>query len=352
MEDKTLARQLLEKLAATKGASDLICTVGKPPQLRVYNELHSIRERSLGPEETMDICFSLLNEEQAERFKKEKEIDLSVWFEGVARYRVNMYYQLGFVGMAARLVMEEIKDFTSLGLPDIVRKFSTFPNGLILITGPVGSGKSTTVAAMVNHINMIRSCHVVCIEDPVEFIHVNQSATIDQREVGSDTHSYHEALKRVLRQSMDVVIVGEIRDQESAQAAMTLAETGHLTIATLHTRGTIASVNRLIDMFPPEQGHQVRTQLSASLRGVIWQQLIPGVDEGLVAACEVLYVTPAIRSLIRQGRTQEVYSAIQTGKQYQMTTMEDSLKELVSIGKIRPDWSDHNAADAIVVGEV
>jgi twitching motility protein PilT len=225
--------------------------------------------------------------------------------------------------------------------------------GLVLITGPVGSGKSTTIAAMIDYINKSRTRHIICIEDPIEYVHDHILSTIDQREVGLDTNSFKEALKRVLRQSMDVVMVGEIRDQESAQAAMTLAETGHLTLATLHTRGTVASANRLIDMFPHEQNHQIRIQLAEALGGVIWQQLMTMKNnQGLILACEIMAATPAVRALIRKGRTQEIYSLIQSGKQHGMCTMEDAVRELVEAGVIDDSWAEPSLATAEAASEL
>ena len=352
MKDRVYTESLLTRLARTKGASDLIITTGKPPQLRVWNELVELHDEDiLTAADTKEICTSLLTEERAEQLEKDKEIDISAFVKGVGRFRVNMYYQRGQMAMAVRVVLIEIPSFEELRLPSIVKRFAMLPNGLVLITGPVGSGKSTTVAAMVDYINKTRRCHIVCIEDPIEFDHVSKLSTVDQREVGIDTHSFGESLRRVLRQSMDVVVIGEVRDRISAQAAMTLAETGHLTIATLHTRGTVASVNRLIDMFPPEQGYQIRTQLAASLGGVMWQQLLPASQgEGLIVACEILYPTPAVRALVRNNRTEEIYSAIQTGKQYHMCTMEQSMQQLVTDGLINSDWAEHHVADLIVAG--
>lgn len=353
MKDRAYAESLLTRLAHTKGASDLIITVGKQPQLRVYNDLIDlVDEDVLTAEDTKEICTSLLTEERIERLEREKELDISAFVKRVGRFRVNMYYQRGQMAMAVRAVLIDIPSFEELLLPPIIKKFAMFPNGLVLITGPVGSGKSTTVAAMVDLINKTRRCHIICIEDPIEFEHKNHLSTVDQREVGIDTHSFAESLRHVLRQSMDVVVIGEIRDRTSAQAAMTLAETGHLTIATLHTRGTVASVNRLIDMFPPEQSYQVRTQLAASLGGVMWQQLLPARQGGgLVPACEVLYATPAVRALIRHNRTEEIYSAIQTGKQYHMCTMEQYMQKLVREEMIQEDWAESHVADLLVTAE-
>jgi len=322
--------ELLVKMAQVEGASDLLVTDGKPPQLRIYGELVSVEGYgNLTAEDTELICMSLINSEQIATFKKDREFDGSVFIDGVGRFRINLYLQKGSAALVARRVVESIPGFESLLLPDIIRKFAMLPRGLVLVTGPVGSGKSTTVACMVDYINRSRKCHIVSIEDPIEYVHSHILSTIDQREVGMDTHTFHEALRRVLRQSPDVVVIGEIRDRESAQAALTLAETGHLTLATLHTRGSISSVNRFVDMFPSEQIAQVRNQLSSCLAGVVWQQLLPKkYVDGLVVACEIMNVIPSIRALIRQGRTHEIFSIIQSGKKYSMTTMDQALEQL------------------------
>lgn len=320
---------LLKELARTKGASDLLITVGKPPQLRIDNEVVPMKYDSLLPNDTEQLCFSVLNEEQAQRFKAEKEIDLSMLVAGSGRYRINMFQQRGWYAMVVRIVLEQVPAFETLMLPEMVRKFAMLPRGLVLVTGPVGSGKSTTVASMVDYINDNRRCHIISIEDPIEFVHNHKLATIDQREVGSDTNSFNEALRRLLRQSPDVIVLGEIRDRISAQAAMTLAETGHLIIATLHTRGSIGSINRLVDFFPPEQSAQIRSQLSSALAGIIWQQLLPKKPDGLIVACEVLVAIPSLRALIRQGRTHEIYSILQSGKKFDMCTMEQALENLI-----------------------
>jgi len=327
--------ELLARLSLTEGASDLLITVGKPPQLRIYNEIESLGYPPLMPADSKRLCMSVLNEEQAERFQADKEIDISISRSGSGRYRVNIYQQRGSLAMVVRVVSMNIPSFESHGRPDIVRDLAELRRGLVLLTGPTGTGKTTTVAALIDHINRTRSCHVICIEDPIEYVHAHKKATVDQREIGPDTISFGAALRTVLRQSPDVIVVGEIRDADSAQAAITLAETGHLTLATLHTRGAVASVNRLVDIFPSEQSSQVRAQLADSLAAVLWQQLLPRKDQdGLVLACEVMVVIPAIRALVRQGRTHEIQSLIQSGRKHGMTTMEQSVDDLVEKGLV------------------
>jgi twitching motility protein PilT len=336
--------ELLRQLAATKGGSDLILTVGKPPQLKVHGEVVPVPNTTpLEPASSDELAMSVLSDEQIRRFRKEKELDLSLHLEGVGRFRVNVFQQRGATAMVARIVMDEVPDFLELGLPPIIEELAKLRKGLVLFTGPTGHGKSTSVAAVVDYINQHRACHIVSIEDPIEYVHRHAKSVIEQREVGLDTESFHSALRRVLRQAPDVIVIGEIRDRESAQVAMTLAETGHLIIATLHTSGAIASVNRLIDMFPSEQEKQMRSQLSASLAAVIWQQLIPAAGKkGLVLACEVMVAIPAIRSLIRQGRVHEVQSLIQTGRKHGMFTMDQAIEELILEQRIDQEWFDNN----------
>lgn len=338
---------LLMRLAQTEGAADLIITAGKQPQLRIYRDVLPMDDLPvLSSEASEELCLSVLTEEQVSRFKKEKELDLAVELEGVGRFRVNVFRQRGSVALVARIVMEKVPGFKELGLPETIDDLAKLTKGLVLFTGPTGHGKSTSVASIVDYINKHRPCHIISIEDPIEYLHTHDVATVEQREVGLDTESFHGALRRVLRQSPDVVVIGEIRDRESAQAAMTLAETGHLILATLHTSGAIASVNRLIDMFPTEQTNQIRSQLSASLAAVIWQQLMPASQEkGLVLACEVMVVIPAIKSLIRQGRIHEVYSLIQTGRKYGMFTMDQAIQELIKQKKISEQWLSENYFD-------
>ena len=338
MEVSCCMETFLATLAQTQGASDLLITVGRPPQLRIYNEIESLDLPDLTCQDTQQLCESILSEDQKNRFEAEKEIDMSLSISGVGRYRINIFRQRNAMALVARIVSERIPTFDQINLPETVRALADIRTGLLLFTGPTGTGKSTTVASIINHINQTRKCHIVGIEDPIEFVHPHIQSTVNQREVGSDTASFHEALRRVLRQSPDVIIIGEMRDRESAQAAITLAETGHLTIATLHTRGAIETVNRLIDMFPPEQNLQIRAQLSTSLQAVVWQQLLPRKDqEGLILACEVLRVIPAVQALIRAGRVHEICSSMQSGRKHGMCTMEQTIQDLVGKGIIEPD---------------
>ncbi len=338
---------LLKQLAQTRGGSDLILTVGRPPMLRIYGNVVPVEGHpDLTPEQTEELGCSLLTEERSRRFDREKEIDLSYDMGPTGRFRINLFHQRGHIGLVARLVTDQVPCFEALGLPPVITELAKLKRGLLLFTGPTGQGKSTSVASVVDYINHHRPCHIVTIEDPIEYLHRHQQATIEQREVGVDTESFHAALRRVLRQAPDVIVIGEIRDCESAQAAITLAETGHLILATLHTSGAMATVNRLIDMFPPEQSRQIRTQLSASLAAVIWQQLIPAKEkDSLVLACEVLVAIPAVRALIRQGRVHEIVSLLQTGRKFGMFTMDQSIDELIKQDRVDLEWFNNNYFD-------
>lgn len=340
---------LLKRMMETRGASDLVLSAGTPPKLRIYRKMVPLNLPNLTPEDTERLCFSILDPEQIETFKDEKELDTAVLVDDVGRFRVNLFRQRNTYGLVARCILEDIISFEKLRVPKPVQAFAKLVSGLVLVTGPTGSGKSCTLAAILDHINQTRPCHIFCIEDPIEVIHKPIQATINQREVGTDTNSYNEALRRVLRQAPDVIMIGEIRDRESAQTAITLAETGHLTFATLHTRGAISSINRLIDMFPAEQIQQIRSQLAASLAGVTWQQLLPDKDDdGLVLACEIMVVTPAIRALILNGNTHEIISLLQTGKKYGMCTMDQAIKQLKAEGLINGEEATHDIFEAIM----
>ena len=323
-------RQLLELMNGMK-ASDLIFTAGAPPMLRLSGQIKSIKYQTpLKSEEIEKLIYPVLTEEQIKRFNKEKELDASFGVEGISRFRLNAYYQRGSVGVAIRLIPFDIPTLKDLGIPPIVNDFANKPNGLILVTGPTGSGKSTTLSSMIEYINERRQCHIITIEDPIEFVHAHKKSIVDQREVGSDTVSFHEALRHVLRETPDVIMIGEMRDLDTIKAALTLAETGHLLLATLHTHSAAHSINRIIDVFPAQQQQQVRIQLSAVLLGVVVQELIPMKNkDSLVLAPEIMSVNHAIRHLIRENNVHQIYTAIQTGSADSMITLNGSLANLV-----------------------
>jgi len=323
-------------LLVERGASDLHITTGTYPQLRVHGKLASLTQfEQLTPADTQRLAYSVLNEGQKQKFEEENELDLSFGIQGLARFRCNIYRQRGAVACAIRVIPTKIKGFHELGLPPIIEQLADRPKGLILVTGPTGSGKSTTLAAMVDKINSERSEHIVTIEDPIEFVHQHKKCLVNQREVFSDTQSFKNALKYILRQDPDVVLVGEMRDLETIAAALTIAETGHLTLGTLHTNSCAQTMNRIIDVFPTSQQDQVRAQLALVLEGVFCQQLIPTSDgRGRAMAMEIMVVTPAIRNLIREEKIHQIYSAMQAGQKFGMQTMNQSLLTLIQRRKI------------------
>jgi len=318
-------------LMIERGASDLHVTTGTHPQIRLNGKLTPITQfEPLSPTDTQRLAYSVLNEGQKQKFEEENELDLSFGIHGLARFRCNVYRQRGAVACAIRVIPVKIRSFDELGLPAIVEQMADRPKGLILVTGPTGSGKSTTLAAMVDKVNSERSEHIVTIEDPIEFVHQHKKCMVNQREVFSDTHSFKNALKSILRQDPDVVLVGEMRDLETISAALTIAETGHLTLGTLHTNSCAQTINRIIDVFPTSQQAQVRAQLSLVLEGVLSQQLIPTADgRGRAMSLEIMVATPAIRNLIREEKIHQIYSAMQAGQKFGMQTMNQSLAELV-----------------------
>lgn len=323
------------KLCVEKKASDLHLTENSPPILRIDGRLILTDFPPLTKEELKKSIYGILSDLQKEKFEKDKELDFSLALEGLERFRVNIHIQKGSVEAAFRRIPLYVPTITELGLPPAITDFARRPSGLVLITGPTGSGKTTTLAAMVNVVNTERACMVICIEDPIEYVHKNNKAVIKQREVYSDTHSFSEALKRCLRQDPDVIIVGEMRDLETISTALTAAETGHLVLATLHTPDAAQTIERIIDVFPAHQQQQVRLQLSASLQGIVCQTLLPRADgEGRVLATEVLVATPAIRNLIREQAVEQIPTAIQTGIQYGMHTKDMSLKILYEEGLV------------------
>ncbi len=329
----------LLKAMIEKGASDLHITTGSPPRLRIDGKLIPIDHPVLEGAETKALCYSVLTDAQKHKFEEQNELDFSFGLKGLARFRGNLFVQRGVVAGAFRLIPFQIKSFIELGLPPIVAEVAKKPKGLVLVTGPTGSGKSTTLATMVDKINSERSCHIMTIEDPIEYLHSHKKSLINQREVTSDTQSFKNALRHILRQDPDVVLIGEMRDLETIEAALTVAETGHLTFATLHTNSAVQSLNRIIDVFPSHQQEQVRVQLSFVLEGVLAQQLIPRKGgQGRVLAVEVLIPNPAVRNLIREDKIHQIYSVMQTGQaQSGMYTMNQALVELFSKGLISYD---------------
>ncbi len=319
-------RALLEEMIE-KEASDLHCTAGERPKLRVDGDItDSSVPDVLTPKDTLQLAYSVLTENQKKRFEQEDELDFSFGIQNLARFRGNVFKQRGCVALAIRMIPFNVRTFQDLGLPPVIAKLAERPRGLVLVTGPTGSGKSTTLAAMIDKVNKERKGHIITVEDPIEFIHRHQSCIVNQREVGTDTKSFANALKYSLREDPDVILVGEMRDLETIAAALTIAETGHLAFATLHTNSAAESINRIIDVFPHSQQSQVRAQLAFVLEGVITQTLLPKAKgRGRVMACEIMVATAAIRALIRDEKIHQIYSAMQAGKKFGMQTMNDSL---------------------------
>lgn len=310
-------------------ASDVHIVVGKPPVLRVNGELQEMLVDRLMPNDCQKIIYSILNENQQQVFEEKKELDFSFGIAGLGRYRVNVHMQRGTVAAAIRAINTDTVDIKKLGLPKSVENLTEHHNGLVLVTGPTGSGKSTTLASMINKINEERAVHIITIEDPIEFLHKHKKAVVEQREVKTDTLSFGAALKYALRQDPDVILIGELRDLETIEAALTAAETGHLVFGTLHTNDAAQTIDRIVDVFPTAQQGQIRMQLSNSLKGVVAQQLIVRADkQGRSLAAEVLIGTPAVANLIREGKTHQIYSMIETGSRFGMKSMDQSLKEL------------------------
>lgn len=326
----------LLRLMLQRGGSDLHLTVGSPPGIRQRGEIVPVENmRPLTPRDTMEMILSLLSEEQRRRFEIELELDFAYSIPGVSRFRANVFQQRNSMGAVFRVIPIQIPTLEQLGLPKVCKFLAERPRGLVLVTGPTGSGKSTTLAAMLDHINENRSLHIITMEDPIEFMHRNKKAFVNQREIGEDTHSFSSALKRVLRQDPDVILVGEMRDLETISAAITAAETGHLVLATLHTTGGPETVDRVIDVFPPHQQQQVRMQLSTTLEGVLSQVLLRSTDgRSRVLAMEIMLGIPAISNLIREGKTHQMETIIQGGAQLGMQTLDQHLKNLLTAGKV------------------
>jgi twitching motility protein PilT len=326
---------LLELVLQYKG-SDLHLTAGSPPIVRVHGDLHPMSHLpSLNGSQIRQMVYSIISQKQREKFENDLELDTSYALPGKGRFRVNVLLQRDSVGCVMRAIPYEIVDFDVLGVPPAVKAWAYLPRGLVLVTGPTGSGKSTTLASLIDIVNRERAVHIMTVEDPIEFLHTHKRSIINQREVGQDTHSFASALKHVLRQDPDVILVGEMRDLETISTALTASETGHLVFATLHTQDAPQSIDRVIDVFPAHQQQQVRVQLASALQGICTQQLLPTRDgAGRTIACEVMIATPAVRNLIREGKTHQIYSMLQAGGKYGMVTMDMSLAQLVRSGKI------------------
>ena len=321
--------ELLNTLVASEG-SDLHITTDTPPQIRVHGHLRRLDGPDMTPAATKQLTYSVLTDAQKKRFEESLELDFSFGIKGLARFRCNMFNQRGAVGAVYRLIPEKILSFQQLGLPAVLSTLAERPRGLVLVTGPTGSGKSTTLAAMLDKINKERHDHILTIEDPIEFVHQHQGCLVNQREVHSDTQSFSMALRAALREDPDIVLIGEMRDLETVEAALKIAETGHLTFGTLHTNSAAQTINRIIDIFPANQQSQIRTQLSLVLEGIVCQALVPKVGGGRCAALEIMVPTPAIRNLIREDKIHQIYSSMQTGQEkYGMQTMNQSLATLV-----------------------
>ncbi len=331
---------------AKERASDVHLSPGFPPAIRVRGRIVPLEEYGkLDPQHTRDTVYGLLNDDQRKRFESNKQLDLAYAVPGVARFRVNCFFQRGSISAAFRRIPHQVPNLSELGLPPVIEEFTKKPRGFVLVTGPTGSGKSTSLAAMIDIINAEREEHILTIEDPIEFLHSHKSCIVNQREIGADADDFSLALKAALREDPDVILVGEMRDLETMSTALTAAETGHLVFATLHTQSTAQTVDRIIDVFPAEQQKQVRMQLSIALQGIVTQQLLPTADgSGRVVGCEILMPTPAVRNLIREGKTHQIYSTIQTSGALGMQTMDAHLAQLVRAGRITRKLAEQRAS--------
>jgi len=320
-------RELLEILIE-KNASDLHLAVGSPPQIRVDGRLLTLDMDALTPDATKKLAYSMMSERQKQRFEENSELDMSFGIENMSRFRCNVFVQRGNVSVALRQIPYKVPSFEELGVDKAIIELANLPRGLVLVTGPTGSGKSTTLAALIDKVNRERHSHILTVEDPIEYLHRHQNCLVNQREVGSDTKSFAIALKYALRQDPDVVLVGEMRDLETISEALNISETGHLTFATLHTNSCAETINRIVDVFPTNQQEQIRVTVSFVLQGVVSQQLVPRIGGGRVLATEVMMCTPAVRALIRDDKIHQIYSMIQAGQKFGMRTMNMSLAEL------------------------
>jgi len=338
--------ELLLEEVVKKRASDLHLQVGLRPMLRVDGSLDAIPGTEILSEQAVEaLVFAILDEDQKQILLKDKEFDFSFAFGDLGRFRVNAFHERGNLAAALRLIPNEILTIEQLGLPDTVNKFAEYPRGLVLVTGPTGSGKSTTLAALVDKINSERAQHIITIEDPIEFTHKSKKSVLVQREVHYDTFSFSAALRSSLRQDPDVVLIGEMRDLETIASAITIAETGHLVFATLHTNSAAQSIDRMIDVFPPHQQPQIRSQLSNILMAICSQRLVPSIGGGRVAAAEIMIATPAVRNIVREGKTHQLDAVIQTGAEYGMQSMDKTLVSMIHTGKITYDEARNFAVD-------
>jgi twitching motility protein PilT len=337
--------ELLLEEVVKKDASDLHLQVGMPPMLRIDGALTPHGQEPLDEKGVEDHLFSLLDDDQKQILLRDKEFDFSFAFGDLGRFRVNAFHERGNLAAALRLIPNKIRTVEDLGLPQVVNKFTEYPRGLVLVTGPTGSGKSTTLAAMVDKINSERASHIITVEDPIEYTHKSKRSLVVQREVHYDTFSFTAALRSALREDPDVVLIGEMRDLETIAAAITIAETGHLVLATLHTNSASQSVDRMIDVFPPHQQPQVRSQLGNMLQAIVSQRLVPSLGGGRIAAAEILVATPAVRNIIREGKSYQLEAVIQTGAEYGMQSMDRTLVNLIHTGVISYDEARNYAVD-------
>jgi twitching motility protein PilT len=345
MQGKPRIEVLLEEVIRKK-ASDLHLQVGLPPMLRVDGALMAVSGADVLNEEAVEnLIFAILDEDQKQILLKDKEFDFSFAFGDLGRFRVNAFHERGNLAAALRLIINEIPTVEQLGLPEIVNKFASYPRGLVLVTGPTGSGKSTSLAALIHKINFEQSKHIITIEDPIEYTHVSKQSIIVQREVHYDTYSFNAALRSALREDPDVVLLGEMRDLETIASAITIAETGHLVFATLHTNSASQSIDRMIDVFPPHQQSQIRAQLANILMAICSQRLVPTIGGGRIAAAEIMVATPAVRNIIREGKSHQLEAVIQTGAEFGMQSMDKTLVSLIKSGTISLDEARNVAVD-------
>jgi twitching motility protein PilT len=346
MSETTLKIESLLEIVIRFDASDLHLQVGLPPILRVDGSLKPIEEQPVLDDKTVEqLIYSILDDEQKEILIKDKEVDFSFAFGDYGRFRVNAFHERGNLAAALRLIPAKIRTLEELEMPKILNEFTKIPRGLVLVTGPTGSGKSTTLAAMVDRINTDRASLILTIEDPIEYAHQSKKSIVVQREIHYDTYSFAAALRSSLRQDPDVVLIGEMRDLETIAAAVTIAETGHLVLATLHTNSAAQSIDRMIDVFPPHQQQQIRVQLAGMLQGIVSQRLVPSIGGGRVVAAEILVATAAVRNIIREGKTHQLDAVIQTGAEYGMQSMDRQLADLIQSGKITYDEAKNFALD-------